>query len=69
MKKASSRKPRRPAPGEMRPEYRFDYRQAKVYRFAPLMRDKTVAVVLDPDVASIFQVTIHDPFSDWRFKP
>ena len=39
----------------MRREYRFDYRNARPNRFAPLMKGKTVAVVLDPDVASVFQ--------------
>jgi hypothetical protein len=39
----------------MRREYRFDYRKARPNRFAPLMKSKTVAVVLDPDVASVFQ--------------
>ena len=39
----------------MRQEYRFDYRKARPNRFAPLMKGRTVAVVLDPDVASVFQ--------------
>ena len=39
---------------EMRREYRFDYRQARPNRFAPLMKGRVVAVVLDPDVASVF---------------
>ena len=39
----------------MRQEYRFDYSKARPNRFAPLMKGKTVAVVLDPDVASVFQ--------------
>lgn len=38
----------------MRQEYRFDYRKARSNRFAPLMKGTTVAVVLDPDVASVF---------------
>jgi hypothetical protein len=38
--------------GEMRREYRFDYRKSRPNRFAPLMKNKTVAVVLDSDVAS-----------------
>ena len=38
----------------MRREYRFDYRKARPNRFAPFMKGKTVAVVLDPDVASVF---------------
>jgi hypothetical protein len=39
----------------MRREYRFDYRKARPNRFAHLMRGQTVAVVLDPDVASVFR--------------
>jgi hypothetical protein len=39
----------------MRGEYRFDYRKARPNRFASLLKGKTVAVVLDPDVASVFQ--------------
>jgi hypothetical protein len=39
----------------MRREYRFDYRKARPNRFAVLMTGKTVAIVLDPDVASVFQ--------------
>jgi len=55
MKKTSRRRKPRPAQGEMRREYRFDYRKARPNRFAPLMKGKTVAVVLDADVASVFQ--------------
>ena len=43
----------------MRREYRFDYGKARPNRFAPLMQGRTVAVVLDPDVASVF----HSPES------
>ena len=39
---------------EMRPEYRFNYRQSRPNRFASLMRGKATAIVLDPDVASVF---------------
>jgi hypothetical protein len=39
----------------MRGEYRFDYRKARPNRFAALMKGQTVAIVLDPDVASVFQ--------------
>ncbi len=39
---------------EMRSEYRFDYRQARPNRFAAAFRKGTVAVVLEPDVASVF---------------
>jgi uncharacterized DUF497 family protein len=53
MKKTSSR--RRPKGEEMRREYRFDYRKSRPNRFATLMKQGTIAVVLDPDVASVFQ--------------
>ena len=39
----------------MRPEYRFDYSQARPNRFAARMGDETVTVVLDPDVARVFR--------------
>jgi hypothetical protein len=55
MKKTSRRRKERSARGEMRREYRFDYRKARPNRFAVLMTGKTVAIVLDPDVASVFQ--------------
>jgi hypothetical protein len=55
MKKTSHRRTARATQGEMRGEYRFDYRKARPNRFASLLKGKTVAVVLDPDVASVFQ--------------
>jgi hypothetical protein len=57
MKRASNRRPRRPAPADIRAEYHFDYRKARPNRFAALMKGSTVAVVLDPDVASVFQTS------------
>ncbi len=53
MKKTSSHK--KPKRGEMRREYRFDYRKSRSNRFAPLMKAGAVAIVLDPDVASVFR--------------
>ena len=53
MKKA----PRRlegPAAPEMRPEYRLDYGKARPNRFAGRVPANAVAVVLDPDVTSVF---------------
>lgn len=41
--------------GDMRREYRFDYRKARPNRFAARLKDGTVVVVLDPDVASVFR--------------
>ncbi len=55
MEKASSRKKATPATAEMRREYRFDYEKARPNRFASLVKGKTIAVVLDADVASVFQ--------------
>lgn len=39
----------------MRAEYHFDYRKAKPNRFAARMSEGVIAVVLDPDVAAVFQ--------------
>ena len=56
MKKTSTRRRKGSARHNgMRREYRFDYRKARPNRFAPLMQDQAVAVVLDPDVASVFR--------------
>jgi len=57
MKRTSNRRPRRPAPVDIRAEYHFDYCKARPNRFAALMKGSTVAVVLDPDVASVFQTS------------
>jgi hypothetical protein len=55
MKKTSARKKPRVPPDEMRRGYRFDYTKAKPNRFAAEMGAGTIAVVLDPDVAAVFQ--------------
>ena len=52
MKKTSSGK--RAKGEEMRREYHFDYRKSRPNRFAPQMKGGAVAIVLDPDVASVF---------------
>ena len=44
-----------PAPGDLREEYRFDYQKAKPNRFAGEMGAGTLAIVLDADVAAVFQ--------------
>ena len=41
--------------GGVRPEYRFDYSQARPNRFATQIIEGSVAVVLEPDVASVFR--------------
>lgn len=35
-------------------EYSFDYTKAKPNRFAEVLSDEQVVVVLDPDVAAVF---------------
>jgi hypothetical protein len=39
---------------ELRPEYDFKYTQSRPNRFAPRMKGTVVTVVLDPDVAAVF---------------
>ena len=39
----------------MQQEYQFDYRKSRPNRFGPVMKSGSVAVVLDPDVASVFR--------------
>jgi hypothetical protein len=39
---------------ELRPEYDFDYSQARPNRFAARIKGSVVAVVLEPDVAAVF---------------
>ena len=41
-------------PDDLRPEYRFDYRQARPNRFASRMAQGSIIVVLDPDVSEVF---------------
>ncbi len=57
MKRTSNRRGRRRAVVDIRAEYRFDYHKARPNRFAALMKGSTVAVVLDPDVASVFHTS------------
>ena len=47
-------KSRKPESPDMRAEYVFDYSRAKPNRFAAEMGGDAVAVILDPDVASVF---------------
>jgi hypothetical protein len=46
-----------PIGDDLRPECQFDYQPAKPTRFASAMGQGTVAVVLDPDVASVFHTS------------
>ena len=40
---------------EMRSHYDFDYSKSRPNRFASRMAEETIAVVLDPDVATVFR--------------
>lgn len=55
MKKVHSRKRKTRAAGTLRREYRFDYGKARPNRFEGRMPRGAVAVVLDPEVASVFE--------------
>jgi hypothetical protein len=55
MKNTDSPKHTRKTSKDMRSEYRFDYAKTKPNRFASRMKKDTVAVILDPDVASVFR--------------
>ena len=54
MRKISVSKKDKTLRGSMRKEYRFDYGRAKPNRFAEKMSKGAVAVVLEPDVAAVF---------------
>src|SRR5207249_3880295 len=53
MKKAALRRPRET--DGLRQEYEFDYSKSKPNRFASQLAPESVAVLLDPDVAAVFQ--------------
>jgi hypothetical protein len=63
MKKHVSKKPQAPrkrtvspaASDDLRSHYDFDYSEARPNRFAGRFSGETLAVVLDPDVARVFQ--------------
>jgi hypothetical protein len=55
MKNTSRPKPGAKRPGDLKPEYRFDYGLAKPNRFAAGAQAGAVAVLLDPDVAQVFK--------------
>jgi hypothetical protein len=52
MKRAS--KTVRDSSDDLKPEYVFDYSKAKVNPYAARLKGRTVAVVLEPDVAAVF---------------
>jgi hypothetical protein len=41
-------------PGDLLPEYRFDYRKARPNRFANRVDQKRLVITLDPDVCKVF---------------
>ena len=55
MKTTSRPKPKRSRANDLRPEYSFDYTKAKPNRFAARVPGGATAIVLDPDVARVFQ--------------
>jgi hypothetical protein len=55
MKKTSVGKNQRIQFGELRPEYRFDYKKARPNRFAVGTSEERSVVVLDPDVSAVFK--------------
>jgi hypothetical protein len=54
MRKISASKKRKTSRDGLRKEYRFDYRTAKPNRFAQSVSQGALAVVLEPDVAAVF---------------
>ena len=54
MKKTLGRKKKLEVREELQKEYRFDYSKSSPNRFAAKMSEGTVAIVLEPDVARVF---------------
>lgn len=55
MKKTLPTKAKTKQPDELAPEYRFDYRKAKPNRFAKRTRPESIAILLETDVAQVFE--------------
>ncbi len=55
MKNMSRIKPSKKRSDDLKPEYLFDYAQAKPNRFARRIPKGSIAVLLDPDVARLFK--------------
>lgn len=53
MRKGSKRN-RKTGRNDLRTEYRLDYRKSRSNRFAARLGEHAVAVVLEPDVAEVF---------------
>jgi hypothetical protein len=54
MKKASNPEPEQGAADDLRPEYHFDYHQARPNRFAGKIDKSQTVVMLDPDISEVF---------------
>jgi hypothetical protein len=54
MRKERAPETRKKIDGEMRREYKFDYRNARPNRFASIAKDEPLVVLVDPDVAEVF---------------
>ncbi len=54
MKKTLERKTEKTEQEELASEYRFNYSESKPNRFAGSMSGGAIAVVLEPDVAAVF---------------
>src|SRR5580698_10805460 len=57
MKNTPLTKTKRKQPDELAPEYRLDYAKAKPNRFAKRTRPDSIAVLLEPDVAQVFETS------------
>ncbi len=55
MKNISKAKTKEPERGELRREYKFDYSKALPNRFAGKRGSRSVVVLLDSDVATVFR--------------
>ena len=42
---------------DVRPEYQFDYKRGRPNRFASRMKQDAVTVMLEPDVAQVFETS------------
>lgn len=54
MKKTSPHKSKGKGSDQPRPEYHFDYAVSKPNRFADRIPEGSLAILLDPDVAQVF---------------
>lgn len=55
MKKTPKSRSNRARSADLAPEYRFDYSKAKPNRFAARTQPGSIAVLLDADVARVFE--------------